>query len=246
MPAYVKRCVQLHDDTGDNAGEKPDIIAIALGTNDFDNTSTLGTANINYAALIKENSDGTYTYATPTTTLEAAAILLHKISVEYPDAEVYYLTPSHRINGKDEFVASFCVELKKVVEHFGAYIVDIFNSAITVEAFSTYMGDNNVHPNCLGMDVFTEAFKRSFVANTKYELNYHTVTFDLGSASADYGDNKIVLDKDALTVTLHDVGSATVTVTMDGKDITASVYSSNTVNIKKVTGDVVIRVGSPA
>ena len=29
------RCVQLHDDTGDNAGEEPDIIAIFLGTNDY-------------------------------------------------------------------------------------------------------------------------------------------------------------------------------------------------------------------
>ena len=29
--AYVERCVQLHDDTGDNAGETPDIIGIQMG-----------------------------------------------------------------------------------------------------------------------------------------------------------------------------------------------------------------------
>ena len=33
--AYVDRCVQLHDDTGDNAGEEPDIIGIQMGSNDF-------------------------------------------------------------------------------------------------------------------------------------------------------------------------------------------------------------------
>ena len=33
--AYLDRCVQLHDDTVGNAGQKPDIIAIFLGTNDY-------------------------------------------------------------------------------------------------------------------------------------------------------------------------------------------------------------------
>ena len=240
-PSYEKRCVQLHDDTGDNAGETPDIIAVALGTNDFDDTDTLGTADINYANLIEDKGDGTYTYAKPATSLEAAAILLHKISVRYPDAEVYYLTPSHRINGKDEYIAQFSAELKKVVEHFGAYIVDIYNSAITVENFSTYMGDNNVHPNKLGMDVYTEAFKRAYVANTKDTVNYHTVSFDLGSATVDYGDNKIVLDGTAFTAELQGADGAKIHVTMDGTDITSSAYSAGTIHIKKVTGDVVIR-----
>ena len=82
--AYVDRCVQLHN----NAGEDPDIIAIQMGTNDFQYyKDTLGTADIDYSALITENGDGTYTYSTPVTSLEAAAIVLHKISVRYPNAD---------------------------------------------------------------------------------------------------------------------------------------------------------------
>ena len=101
-PAYIDRCVQLHDDTGENAGEEPDIIAIQMGSNDFQYyKETLGTGDIDYDALIVSNMDGSYTYATPTTSLEAAAIVLHKISIRYPKAEVYYLNVSQRIDGTD-------------------------------------------------------------------------------------------------------------------------------------------------
>ena len=141
--AYVERCVQLHDDTGNNAGEMPDIIAIQMGTNDYQYyKNTLGTADIDYAALITENDDGTYTYAEPTTSLEAAAIVLHKIGVRYPDAEVYYLNLSQRVDfaeGEEALLQQFNEDLAQVCDHFGAYIVDIYGSAITRENFSTYI-----------------------------------------------------------------------------------------------------------
>ena len=63
--AYVDRCVQLHDDTGENAGEEPDIICIQMGFNDFSyGKDTLGNAEIDYDALI--TADG---YGTPSTTM---------------------------------------------------------------------------------------------------------------------------------------------------------------------------------
>ena len=243
--AYVDRCVQLHDDTGDNAGEMPDIIGIQMGTNDFQYyKDTLGTADIDYDALITANGDGTYTYATPVTSLEAAAIVLHKISVRYPDAEVYYLNISQRVDGTDELIRSFNADLKQVVEHFGAHIVDIYGSAITMEAFDTYIGDGRVHPNCLGMDAYTEAFKRALVENTGYRVETHTVSLDLDGVTADYGDDKLVVDGDSFTVKLTASDSLQVTVTMGGEDITASTYANGTVTIGAVTADVTVTARS--
>ena len=241
--AYVNRCVQLHDDTGDNAGEMPDIIGIQMGTNDFQYyKDTLGTANINYAALITENEDGSYTYATPVTSLEAAAIVLHKISVRYPDAEVYYLNISQRVDDTDELIQSFNGELKKVVEHFGAHIVDIYGSAITMDDFDTYIGDGRVHPNKLGMDVYTEAFKKALVENTAYTVDTHTVSLNLDGVTADYGDNKIVVDGSSYTVKLSVAAKMDldVTVAMGGKDVTASAYANGIVTLDSVTADVTI------
>ncbi|MBO5221165.1 MAG: leucine-rich repeat protein [Clostridia bacterium] len=245
--AYVDRCLQLHDDTGENAGEEPDIIAIQMGTNDFQYyKDTLGTANIDYASLITQNRDGTFAYGVPATSLEAAAIVLHKISVRYPNAEVYYLNISQRVDGTDALIQSFNAELKKVVEHFGAHIVDIYGSAITMESFATYIGDGRVHPNKLGMDAYTEAFKAALLANTVYTAQTHKVSMDLSGVTADYGDDKLVIDGDRYVVNLTtaaDMGLK-VTVTMGGKDITHTAYADGTVIIDAVTADVTITAKS--
>lgn len=91
--AYIDRCVQLHDDTGENAGQQPDIIAVFLGTNDYYTyPQTLGSLDsICFDSLIVESA-GAVTYAQPTTSMEAYAILLHKIIQAYPKAEVYCFT----------------------------------------------------------------------------------------------------------------------------------------------------------
>lgn len=241
--AYVDRCVQLHDNTGDNAGEEPDIIAIQMGTNDFQYyKDTLGTANIDYDTLIGEKNNEGYNYATPVTSLEAAAIVLHKISVRYPNAEVYYLNISQRIDGTDALIQSFNAELKKVVEHFDAHIVDIYNSAITMDSFPTYIGDGKVHPNKLGMDVYSEAFKRALLKNTAYEVKTHTVTLDLSGVTADYGDDKIVVSGDSYTVNLTAPADTllNVTVTIGGRDATNEVFANGTVTIDSVTDNVTI------
>lgn len=243
--AYIDRCVQLHDNTGDNAGEEPDIIGIQMGSNDFQYyKDTLGTADIDYGTLITENEDGSFTYATPTTSLEAAAIVLHKISVRYPNAEVYYLNVSQRIDGTD--AKSFNTELKKVVEHFGAYIVDIYGSVITPETFNTHIGDGRAHPNKLGMDAYTEAFKRALLDNTAYEVDVHTVSLNLDGVTANYGDDKIVVSGDSYTVNLTAAADMylNVNVTMGGKDVTAAVFANNTITIDSVTDDVTITAKS--
>ena len=242
--AYVDRCVQLHDDTGENAGEEPDIIAIQMGTNDYQYyKDTLGTADIDYASLIAENADGVYTYAEPQTSLEAAAIVLHKISVRYPNAEVYYLNLSKRVDITEStkgILEQFNADLALVCSQFGANVVDIYGSAITVEAFDTFIGDGRVHPNKLGMDAYTEAFKKAVLENTKYTASYHTVSMALENATADYGTDKLVMDGDSFTLHLNSPDRLQVTVTMDGKDVTASVYADGVISIPAITGDVTI------
>jgi hypothetical protein len=153
---------------------------------------------------------------------------------------VYYLNVSQRVDNTDALIRFFNTELKQVVEHFGASVVDIYGSAITMECFDTYIGDGKAHPNKMGMDAYTEAFKRAVVANTNYALTTHTVGLQLDNVTADYGDDKIVVSGDSYTLNLTASDQLKVTVTMDGKDITASVYTDGKVNIPAVTGDVII------
>ena len=243
--AYVNRCVQLHND---QTGEEPDVIVVFLGTNDFSYyQSALGTANIDYAALITNNGDGTYTYAVPKTTCEAYAVMLHKMVNRYPDAEVYCMNllprrePDH--DGKDVVPAptQFNGELAKVISHFGCTVVDLENCGITPvpENFDIYITDQRVHPGPLGMDKMTQALINAMMGqkNATFTVSQELVNVTAGTSGG------IVLNGDAYATSLsatEGFDELTVTVTMGGKDITASVYKEGKVTIPAVTGDVVI------
>ncbi|MBQ7875232.1 MAG: hypothetical protein IJ306_08775, partial [Oscillospiraceae bacterium] len=240
--AYVDRCVQLHDDTGENAGEEPDIIIIQKGFNDFSyGKSTLGTAeDINYDELILE--DG---YATPKTTMEATAIMLDKMTKRYPDAEIYMFSHFRRVNqsaADTELMEKLNDSIETVCARYGVKVIDLYSVLGSVE----FVGDGSLHPNRLGMDIMTEAAKRTLLANTAYEVETHLVSFELDGVSADYGDDKIVVDGDDFSVNLtaKNAGELKVSVAMGGKDITDSAYAEGTVSIESVTGDVVITAES--
>ena len=242
--AYVNRCVQLHN----TAGDEPDVIVVFLGTNDFSYyQSALGTADIDYDKLITDNGDGTYTYATPVTTCEAYAVMLHKMVNRYPDAEVYCmnLLPRRNPDHDGKYVVpaptQFNGELAKVISHFDCTVVDLENCGITPapENFDIYITDQSVHPGPLGMDKMTQALIDAMMGmeDATFAVSQNLVNV---TANASGG---IVLAGGSFNVALTSAAGfekLTVTVTMGGKDVTASVYSDGKVNIPAVTGDVVI------
>ena len=240
--AYLDRCVQLHDDTGDNAGQKPDIIAIFLGTNDYYTyPGTLGSYEaIDFDKLIQHGEDG-YTYTQPATSLEAYAIILHKISRAYPDAEVYCFTLLPRVNSGSQ-PAAFNEDLCQLAEHFGVYTVDLYDCGIRSdsEAFYMLMGDN-LHPDDPGMDAITNAFVSAVLKNG--EERTCDISFTLEDTVAMEGTTRTVVSGDGFETQLAPLDASLpleITVTMGGADITERCRSGNTVKIPSVTADVVI------
>lgn len=240
--AYLDRCVQLHDDTGSNAGQKPDIIAIFLGTNDYYTyPGTLGSYEaIDFDKLIQHGEDG-YTYAQPTTSLEAYAIILHKISQTYPDAEVYCFTLLPRVNSGSQPEA-FNGDLCQLAEHFGVYTVDLYDCGIRSdsEAFYMLMGDN-LHPDDPGMDAITNAFVSAVLKNG--EAHTCDISFTQEDTVAMEGTTRTVVSGDGFEAQLAPLDASLpleITVTMGGADITERCRSGNTVKIPSVTADVVI------
>ena len=177
--AYVDRCVQLHDDTCDNAGEEPDIICIQMGFNDFSyGKDTLGTAEIDYDALI--TADG---YGTPATTMEATVIMLDKMTKRYPNAEIYMFNHFKRVGqgaADTALMEQLNADIAAVCERYGVKVVDLYNTLTSPD----YIGDGRLHPNPLGMDVICEAVKTAILGNHSGETVY-TVRCDLERVSAD-------------------------------------------------------------
>ena len=250
--AYLDRCVQLHDNTGINDGAEPDIIIIFLGTNDFTYfRGTIGAGEVNYEALISEGEDGAATYSEPTTTMEAAAICLDKISRRYPLAEVYLMELPVRGDADDavlDKLKEFNRDMAAVAEHFGVTVIPTYDGPITLETAAHYYLDGRLHPNELGMDVITEAAKKTILEHTAWKAEpYHLVSFDLTGAEADYGTDKLVREGSTFTGKLkptEEGAELIVTVTMNGEDITAEVYSDGLIEIPSVTAAVTITASS--
>lgn len=246
--AYADRCVQLHDDTGVNAGQEPDIIAIFLGTNDYyAYPSTLGSYEaVDFDSLISRDG-GSYTYAAPATSMEAYALCLHKISLRYPNAEVYCFTLFPQRDAQSERLTAFNEDICQLAAHFGAYIVDLYDCGVQypAEAFDVLMGDA-LHPDVKGMDAVTNAFLASLYKNSKYmkeDVQVWDVSWSLKNIVAEQGTTKAVLGGQTYSVdltALEEKACPYVTVTMGGQDITDSCYADGRVSIASVTGSITI------
>lgn len=144
------RCKQLHDNTGSNTGTNPDIIAVYLGVNDFD-----------------DNSISLETFTT------AYNNMIRSITETYTDAEVYVFTlvPNKFHSGSydDARMRTFNNAISTVASTYGCTVVDLYtNSGITGENCSSYMGDTNgwaLHPNQAGMDKMTDCFWNALYEN---------------------------------------------------------------------------------
>ncbi|MBO5323891.1 MAG: NPCBM/NEW2 domain-containing protein [Oscillospiraceae bacterium] len=237
---YGDRCVNLHND---KTGVTPDVIFVFMGTNDFSYfPSTLGTAEaVNYNTLIKDNGNGSFTYAKPTTTCEAYAIMLHKMQQRYPNAEIFCMTLMPR-RGNVSQPTAFNASIKTIAAKYGCGVVDLENCGITsdTDTFDKYIADQKVHPNKAGMDLMTQAVVNAMLGK---ETPVHDITYNLISVQENNPVHAVLGGSYSVTLTgAPDV----VKVTMGGKDITASSWNGTTVNIPNVTGDVVIKAESAA
>lgn len=169
--------------------EDPDIIALYIGSSDMGKArvSQFGSIkDIDFDTLITLQTDGTYSYAEPKTVAEAYSILLHKLKVTYPDAEIYCFNtvPNaggtlKNINTKLQNTYPFNKMVKEVADHHDAILVDIYaafaidpdNDGVAVQEdvtkFKTYFHEDP-HPNAAGFDVITECFVNAVRTNSKY------------------------------------------------------------------------------
>ena len=183
--AVTDRCMQLHDDTGDNAGETPDIIFVYLGTND--NNRTMGSvSNLNMADIERHGDDPDYQ---PSTLIEAYAIMIYRIQKTYPNAEIFCLTNLERSDQRKELTHAVSQVIRDVVDLYdGVYRADIGAfSGITLDHphYQTYMpkdaGNKSLHPGAEGMKEIARVTLTSILENSKY------MTGDIYDLMPEYG-----------------------------------------------------------
>ena len=160
-PACLDRAYNLHDNTGDNAGETPDIVSVYMGTNDFINNVAIG--SFESVSDIYDSASNTYIGNTKEFA-SAYAIMLHKIKTLYPNAKVFCFTilPNVR-NTNYTFLDEINQTIRDLADYFDCELVDLYNnSGITVDNLSSLMGDG-LHPNAVGMTLIAECFGRALL-----------------------------------------------------------------------------------
>ncbi len=152
--AYDKRATELHADTGSNKGKNPDIIAVYMGVNDFNNKVELGSFKELKEVYTKNNG-----YITPENFAQAYAIMLHKITQKYNNADVYVFTLPYNGTNKDTATMDkYNDTIRSIAKYFKCRVVDL--AAIDGYAYEKYTSDG-LHPNEQGMDLITDLFVRT-------------------------------------------------------------------------------------
>lgn len=171
---YKTRTENLHDNTGDNDGTEPDLIAIYIGINDFDNGVELGEYSIDiYNKLIINNMDGTFAYNAPTNFTEAYIVMIHKIINRYKNADIFCFTfVPNGVNKDYVLLEKYNDAIRKIAKQYNIDIVDLYNdSGINTSNYNSFNGDlNGLHPNVEGMDAIAKTFEEKMM--NKYLDNH--------------------------------------------------------------------------
>ena len=146
------RAKQLHNNIKGHE-EKPDIIAVYIGINDIKDGISLNDFKIKYQEMV------------------------NNIRLSYEDAEIFLFThiPYTCYNVARSIISPEELELfNNVIRDIAnnvkkCNIVDLYSdSEINIDNYKTYMGDQGLHPNALGMDKITEAFVNALIKKYVY------------------------------------------------------------------------------
>ena len=145
---WQDRCVQLHCDHGERAGEEPDIILVKLINNDFFASVPYG--KFNKLSDIWSEESG---YITPTTYSQALAIIIHKMLNRYQNADIFVFTLTYRNNCDLERLELYNDCIRLVAEYFEAKTIEWYG-------YGNFNHDNHtidgIHYNEEGMKLVAQ------------------------------------------------------------------------------------------
>lgn len=156
----------------------------------------------------------------------------------YPDAVIVAMLPTYTASYySDEKLAQGNAVMAAICEHYGIAYVDLRESGVT----AGHLPDG-IHPGKEGMDLITEAVVDALLSRCDVQAGenvVYPVSHGLEGVKASLGHWKGVSAGKAFVETLTG-DDLSVTVTMDGADITEEVYENGVISIEEVTGALVI------
>lgn len=211
----------------------PDVIFFYGGTNDLAHVSKVGTFDPETAPdtvdLVTQKWDNL---------ADGYVNTILRLQYYYPDPQIVCLLPNQTTSYyTDAKLAQGNEVLSAICEHYGVAYTDLRECGISISDLP-----DGIHPNAAGMDHITQAVMDAVLTQCEVEAGenlVYSVRHELTDAVASLGHYKGISAGNRFEETLTGEG-LTVTVTMDGVDITASCYTYGKISIEEVTGDLLI------
>lgn len=211
----------------------PDVILFYGAGNDIGRAVPLGVFD---PATAPQTVDLTTTKWDTFADAYVAAIL--RMKHFYPSSNIvvmlYHSMPSYFTNAE---LSEYNALIQAICDHYNIPTIDLRNSGVTAD-----MLPDKIHPNAEGMDLITQTVLDELIRDclvTPGENVVYSVSHELTNATASKHYYKGISAGHSFSETIT---GTTVTVTMNGIDITSTCYSDGTITIPEVTGDVVITV----
>lgn len=213
----------------------PDVILFYGGTNDM--LGTIGTfdATQNYAI------DLTTTTWNNFATAYKDAIM--RLQYYYPSAMIIAISPIWVARTYTPSKLNSGIEvLKQICNYFGVNYIDLRKSGFSTQNLNNTLLDG-VHPNVLGMSLIEEYVKKhllSFI--TPFESNIASVVNALTHVTTNNAAVSVTKGSSYSATLVAENGYVidTISVVMNGKDITSTAYDNGVVAIANVTGNITI------
>ncbi len=237
-------------DTGENAAMSnltriqnlgsngtPDVILLYGGTNDLAHVSKVGTFDPFTAP-----AEADLTTRKWDNLADGFMHTILRIRHYYPEATLVAMLPTYtKSYYSNEKLAQGNEVMAQICEHYGIPYVDLRDSGVTAEQLP-----DGIHPGKDGMDMITEAVIEALLSQCEMEDGENTVysiTHKLKNVKASLGHYKGISSGAAFTETLEGA-NLSVSVLMNGSDITESCYSDGKIHIPEVSGPLLITAES--
>ncbi len=159
---FNTRPLNLHDNTLNNNPDgkpiNPDIIVVYMGTNDISDGVSCNTS-FGDSLFERVESEG-FVPASGASFEESFALMIYKITVAYPDADIFCFNNPLMKGGNVTNRTKYNTAMKKIADHYGCALVDLCGSELS--DFETYTADGT-HPTAEGMDIMTDVFAKALI-----------------------------------------------------------------------------------
>ena len=239
-----------------SANGTPDIIYVYGGTNDIAQPGTPGESLGNFDSSVDYSSVDT-TSTKWSTFVDAYRTMLQRMQYLYPKSKIIALLPTYCVNYYNRTNLDAWVEqIKNICDYFGVNYIDLRACGITWSNSSSSrnakgiqtLGDSNIHPNDLGHTMiadYVEAETYKILNNDFKENVVYSVTNNLTSLVNTKSYIAGVTEGENYEAVITGSDLTKIIVTMNGVDITSTVYTSSTgkIAIANVAGNIVISEG---